>query len=737
MPKKNNKRIWYGRARHHIQHYGAFLLVTGAVLSFYGCGGDKGGDDPVPPTSTPPVTGTTPDTPDAEKPVDEPTPAPDDVVPNRSAFASVSLLSPEATLRKATLSLAGRLPSAKETQYVMNNIDNLDPVLDEVLKEDAFYTRLTEIYNDFLLTDKYLGNENAINLIKDDNGARAGDGFDAGGAFNNRRWYQTLYDASEMSDADKATLSSNRNYTNTAMAREILNLLTYIVKHDLPYSQILTADYTVLNAYAAKSLNALPIEPWTDATDPNELRPVRINGYPHAGLLTSPMFLNRFPTTFTNRNRHRARIVYDLFLDIDILALDGDRPNMADDIASENAVVTNPNCAVCHDIVDPVASLFQNFTDDGRYVVPERGWFQDMQPRGFSNGDPFDLSYTYNSLQWLGQEIAKHSNFAPATVRIIYKGLTGEDTLKLQGGESEDYKAEYQRQKETLTIIADAFKADNYNLKTAIKSFIKSPLYRARSVEEADIVTHQSTGAIRLLTPEMLDRKIDAIFDMQWKNYSRYDSRYDKGMNLEKDKQPRLTDTRAFLQLYGGIDSDQITTRINEPNGIMTSVQERMANEMACFAVPLDFFREVNNEKSKSRLFPYVSMNDLPLDIDNKANVASINSIKQNIQHLHQLILGESLSLTDPELLATYNLFLQVWLQGNALISSDTTSKSLPGRCQVHHHPDFPTMHNPEKENELLALNNELKVVNDHRYVIRAWMAIVSYLTSDYRFVYE
>ena len=36
-------------------------------------------------------------------------------------------------------------------------------------------------------------------------------------------------------------------------------------------------------------------------------------------------WLNRFPTTPTNRNRHRARIAYDLFLATDILKLGEDQ----------------------------------------------------------------------------------------------------------------------------------------------------------------------------------------------------------------------------------------------------------------------------------------------------------------------------------------------------------------------------------------------------------------------------
>ena len=111
--------------------------------------------------------------------------------------------------------------------------------------------------------------------------------------------------------------------------------------------------------------------------------------------------------------------------------------------------------------------------------------------------------------------------------------------------------------------------------------------------------------------------------------------------------------------------------------------------------------------------------------------------IKQNIAHLHALILGETHALSSTELNASYQLFLATWQEGNALLTEEQTSKNLPGRCQVHFHPDYPTMHDPEDATKLQPLQNEVKVIQDHRYVIRSWMAVVNYLTSDYRFVYE
>ena len=78
---------------------------------------------------------------------------------------------------------------------------------------------------------------------------------------------------------------------------------------------------------------------------------------PHAGILTMPAFLQRYPSTETNRNRARARWTYKFFLDVDIeksAARTTDPVALAD---TNNPTMNNKNCTVCHQRMDPVAVL--------------------------------------------------------------------------------------------------------------------------------------------------------------------------------------------------------------------------------------------------------------------------------------------------------------------------------------------------------------------------------------------
>ena len=175
-----------------------------------------------------------------------------------------------------------------------------------------------------------------------------------------------------------------------------LELIAYVAENDRPYTEILTADYVMANPWAAKAYGASTR--FSDPTDPHEFRPSRIEKYylkgegfevernpslptviriadpgplrtiyPHAGILNTISFLNRYPTTATNRNRARARWTYYHFLGVDV---EKSASRTTDPVAladTNNPTMHNPNCTVCHSIMDPVAGAFQNYSDEGHY----------------------------------------------------------------------------------------------------------------------------------------------------------------------------------------------------------------------------------------------------------------------------------------------------------------------------------------------------------------------------------
>jgi hypothetical protein len=600
------------------------------------------------------------------------------------SLPNVEMLGPTATLRKASLSLAGRLPTPSETDAVVSGgEDALGKAIDDLMHEPGFIDRVKEIYNDVLLTDQFLSyNGHALNVLDETDFPVS----------------KSYYDA--LPDEEKATV-------NRSVAREPLDLIGYIVEHDRPFTEIVTADYTVLNTATAAVYNAAaPTASYADvgALYEGQIKSMRTDApWPHAGVLTSPMFLTRFPTTPTNRNRHRARKVLDIFLATDILKV-AERPiNSQASSKYINPTRDDPSCNQCHRQLDPIAGAFLKFDDYGQSSFrPDREWHPEMFPPGFGS-EVMAVSEFESAPQWLAQRIAKDPRFELATVYTLYRALTGQEPLAYpEDPSAEDHAARlaaWEAQEATFRAIGKAMADDGFNLKTAVKQLVLSPYFRASGVA-ADATDAQraqlaDVGTARLLTPEALARKITATTGVSW--------------NREWDNQPWLT--TDYRILYGGIDSDIVVTRLAEPNGIMAAVQLRVANEVACRVTAWDFLQP----QDKRYLFRNVELDD-----------TSAANVKKNLKYLYAQLLGEDIADDSPELERAYRLFTETQAEGAAAVEAQTENGWLPWACQGRR--DW-------IKNE--DLPDAARLTDDKNYVVRSWIAVLAYMISDYRFLYE
>lgn len=609
-----------------------------------------------------------------------------------AGLEDVALLGPEETLRKAALHLVGRLPDADERAAVADGgEDALEDVLRGMLAEDAFYERLGDIFNDLLLTDRYLLYPGfAVDLLDEADFPNAG------------AWWESL-----------AGQDALREQVNRAVAREPIDLMRYIVRNDRPFTEVLTADYTVLNPFSAKLYGALLT--FDDPSDPGELQVARLtsargglHALPHAGVLSSPMFLNRYPTTPTNRNRHRARVVFELFLATDVLRI-GERPiDPTQSLQYQNPTRDDVQCNFCHKLIDPVAGAFQNYDDvDQEVFGAGREWYAEMYAPGFA-GEDMPKSEFPESLQWFAARAAADPRFSAAAVRLVYRALTGQEPLRYpEGGEDPLYLARlaaWQAQDAAFTRIGERFVADDHDLKTIFVELILSAYYRGVDVDEVEAseesdVRLAAVGTGRLSPPELLAAKIHAVTGVRWL---------------------RPWDLREWLAadyelLYGGIDSDTITERVTRINAVMAGVAARMANEVACAATAYDLSRPAESRA----LLPKVALDTVP-------EGAGVKSIRDNIRHLHARVLGEALADDDPEIERTYALFVDTWKEGAAAVAAGKEPAQLPYDCQARVDP-----------NTQVALPEAEQLVDDERYTVRAWMAVLTYLLSDYAFLYE
>ncbi len=595
------------------------------------------------------------------------------------SIADLDLEPPERTLYKAALQFATRLPTDAEMAAVRTGNDNdLRAALRALLDEEAFYGRLKVLYNDVLLTDKY-----AVPV----------------GGFVEVSGYS--FPGEPLDDLD------DRTRRNFGISKEPLELIAYIVRNDRPFTEILTADYIMVNPDSARTYGAdITFE---DPEDPNEFHPARIDvrimagGFsdfvveplPHAGLLTSPMFLSRFPTTSTNRNRHRARMLLDIFLGVDIFDIAA-QPIDAGDL-SEFDVPTqdNPNCSVCHDTLDPIAGGFHNWDyDDGlqsRRV--RRPWYEDMAAPGYADIEMPESQRTHAE-QWLAQRITNDPRFAYGTVRTLYRVVMGRQSLKAPAAGEVDFAnklANWAAQEEELRRLAARFEAGGFDFKTLLTDLLLSPVYRARNS------VWPSFGTDRLLTPAELAEKIHLTTGWRF-----------SGSQEPTGSRDYLSDAYYFRLLYGGIDSNNITERAKDMSALMASVAQRAGHVVGCQAVPMEFGGTI-----PTHLFPYVDATDTPDD------TVGQSAIRENLAYMHRRMLGEAPSSADVDV--AFNLFRSVRSGGLSRMDVGDEPSAVPFYCASY----LDLVINVRYDGRL----------QDEDYVQRAWMAVVSYYVSHSQFL--
>lgn len=630
-------------------------------------------------------------------PPKERTPSPqvvaDDLPP---FFDGVQMLEPRRLFRRATLSLAGRLPTEAElyilSQQGLKAIPNL---LDEVLQEEAFFTRLREGFNDIFLTVGY------------DDGAESALSYEH---FSTTRHWTQKHDLSHIAD-EKARTQARYKLADDyrqALLGEPMKLIEHIVRNDRPFTEIVTADYIMVTPYTSRGYGIYDElkDQFKNPDDPFEYIPVKLKAlvartrnddqesatgfYPHAGILSTFQYLRRYPTTETNRNRLRARMYMQHFLGIDALELAA-RVSDAAAVTAKYEIPTMQaaECVVCHKTLDPLAGMFQDYYKfEGVYGRRKGGWYQDMFAAGFE-GEELPAEERWRALAWLGERTAKDPRFAVAMVEHAYYLLFGRKVL-LPPKDLDDplYTAKsraYQQQRQLIESTAAIFAKEKFNLKEVIKTLVVSDFYRADGMAAVQVDPQRRAelddlGLVRMLAPEQVERKVAAVFGQPW---------------------GKLREQLAML--YGGIDSKEVTERASDPSGAMGAIQRILANDVACRHT----LREFAKPAAERQFFRDVEPTTIP---GSSADVDA--AIRLTIAQLHERVLGRYDELDSAAVTRTYDLFA-------GLVSDAKAQKGLENREIYHCRHSVP------------------EAPNDPHYTIRAWRGVLTYLLRRQEFLYE
>ena len=355
-------------------------------------------------------------------------------------FDGIGMAGWRTVMRRAALIFAGRVPT--EAEYASMGEIGVKPAIRKLMQGPGFHEFIVRAANDRLLTDR------------EGQSVRSNDDGPFVTYVNKTNAYCEAaaagVDATEWQDWDEAV--------QHGAVRAPLELIAHVVENDLPYTEIMTAEYVMANPQAAEAYGA--DTEFSDPSDVHEFRPSKFADYylvddsrvfresgwdcpkyivypgdlpvdyPHAGILNSTVFMLRYPTTATNRNRARSRWTYYHFLGVDI-ERSANRTTDAEALKdTNNPTLNNPHCTACHTQLDPVAGTFQNYDHEGHYRSAHGG--ADSLDGFYKENPPGGADVLVEARSWEEREVVATEGYLVAGENMIgLKAVSGHDGMNL------------------------------------------------------------------------------------------------------------------------------------------------------------------------------------------------------------------------------------------------------------------------------------------------------------------
>lgn len=317
-----------------------------------------------------------------------------------------------------------------------------------------------------------------------------------------------------------------------SMRQEGARLAMEVVQSDRPYSEVLTADWTVRNGrldhYYARLDGRLG-----ELEDPDSNRGWRRveRGPRHAGVLSTHMFLNFFyngrrwsQRTFETFICHETTPDYDLLDDHRGETFASYRPHP--EAGPDMNVNAGRACAACHMQLDGLSRVKDRWDNFGRYYEHPGG-----------GGVPQSVRFLGTEVDGIGAfgDVLGHSDvFLDCAVNQLWDHMVGHRFRP-------DEIAERRR-------LLRAFKASKLNFKQLVREVALSDAYRARE-------------SSKLMRRELYWRSMERLTRSRWNVGERrgFDVFYDKvgGMDYRKIERRDLTPGQghSLVQFKGAVET--------------------------------------------------------------------------------------------------------------------------------------------------------------------------------------
>jgi hypothetical protein len=474
-------------------------------------------------------------------------PDPEDTAePEPRAPISAELTAPR-LLRRISLDLRGVLPSTDELDAVEADPETLDGIIDLYLEDSRLEERLVTILGE--------------------------------------TWH-TQVDAFLLEYLEYPTLRmdpTNEFAFEHAAGEEPLRLMAHIGARDLPWTEILTADYTMANDITTE---IWPIETEDDSEGWRVGR--YTDGRPASGVLSTNGLWLRYYSAGTNRNRGRAAAISRLLICEDFLSRPvsfSTFPSLADADGTDRAVKEDPYCMGCHSAIDPIASALFGFWAADIHNGPETGMYHlEREPmgEGILEVESHWFGTPVSGLAELSRTIAWDPRFRSCAAQTMARGLWRREI------ELVDFAT-------ILQLRAD-FEAGDLRLRPLIKAVLQTDTYRAGSLTESATEADMDREHLaRLLMPSQLSSVVEDLTGFSW-----WHGGFDQMAN----------DTYGYRIMAGGVNGYHVTRPQVDSSATHALVVQRLTEAGADMVVTHD----LTEESEDPRLFTGLSLEDRPGD---------------------------------------------------------------------------------------------------------------------------
>lgn len=428
--------------------------------------------------------------------------------------ATPVLLDDVQLLRRLSLDLRGTMPTPSEVLRLESDPDELEVLRDEFLDSSRFQDRFV--------------------------------------SFLSEQWHTTV-DVFDIVYFDYHLDPEQEHTFERMVGEEPLRLLAHVAANDLPWSEVVTADYTLTTDLLS---DIWPLEEVEGTPESNWYKARYTDGRPPVGVIATNGLWWRYTTDESNMNRSRAAAISRLLLCEDILARQVSFTTLElEDVGTgdaSNATLTNPSCLACHSTLDPMASTLFGFWWLSLYsTIEETSYHPEREVLG--------EAYLQTDAAYFGEPIDGLADLGPMIANDPRLYSCAVDTLATALWR----RAPTPDDQPVLHEHWLAFINGETKIKPLIRSITDGDEYRVGGFDiEPDPTLNARYRSSAMLSPDLLASSVEELTGYRW---------VEDGFDMLQ------SDEIGFRSLAGGVDGLNTFQPQSEPGLTWTLTVQRFS----------------------------------------------------------------------------------------------------------------------------------------------------------------